>query len=58
MLPFLYRFPTTGLHVQEWSAEEVSSNDNETYEAVKCLACGSAHLVNRSTRRTLGHDPE
>jgi hypothetical protein len=20
MLPFLYRFPTTGLHVQEWSA--------------------------------------
>jgi hypothetical protein len=52
----IYRCPTTGMNVQTWLADDVSINENKTYEPVACLACTRVHLVNRSTGRTLGVD--
>jgi hypothetical protein len=57
MLPFLYRCPITGYRVQGFAAEE-ASEDSETYEAVKCVACEQTHLVNPTTGKVLGAEDE
>ena len=56
MAAFIYRCPRTGRNVQGWFADDVSGDEDETYEAVTCLACAQMHLVNRSTGRVLGAD--
>ena len=53
MVALVYKCPTRGLQTQAWFAEEVSSNDEEAYEIVQCLACSRMHLVSRTTGRTL-----
>jgi hypothetical protein len=55
MAPFIFRCPNTGLHMQGWSAEDVS-DDRETYEAMTCTACRQLHFVNRATGKVLGDD--
>ena len=53
MATFLYRCPRTRLRVQGWVAEEPSQLEKQSYEAVTCLACGSVHLVNPASGRTI-----
>jgi hypothetical protein len=54
MAPFIYRCPATGRNVQDYFADDPSSeNDNSTYEAVICPACTSVHFVNLRTGKTL-----
>jgi hypothetical protein len=53
MAPFLYRCPYTGFRVQGYSADDDPDND-DTYESVKCLACGRLDPVNLRTGKTLG----
>jgi hypothetical protein len=57
MPPFLCRCPNTGRRVQGFVAEE-ASEDSETYEAVKCVACEQTHLVNPATGKVLGVEDE
>ena len=47
--------PNTGDRVQGWFAD--NGSDGETYEAVTCLACRQAHMVNPKTGK-LGADKE
>jgi hypothetical protein len=58
MAPFLYRCRTTGHNVQGWFADDVSTAEGETYQAITCLACQQVHLVNPATGKTLGVDDE
>ena len=48
---FLYRCPTTGYRVQDFSAEHVSE---DTYEPVLCVICKQVHVVNPATGAVLG----
>ena len=57
MPPFLYRCPNIGYRIQGVVAEE-ASEDSETYEAVKCVACEQTHLVNPTTGKVLGAEDE
>lgn len=52
----LYRCPITGLRVQSWVEEEVSSDASDTYVSVRCPACTRTHLVNPATEKVLGTD--
>ena len=52
MATFLYRCPKTRLRVQGWVADEPTQPE-QSYEAVTCLACGSVHLVNPASGRTI-----
>ena len=57
MATFLYRCPNTGLQVQGYVAEDLSTEDDaEAYELLKCLACTRMHLVNPKTGKVLGAD--
>jgi len=58
MASFVYRCPSTGLHVQGWSADEVSAEDPDMYEAVTCIACQKLHLVNPVTGKVLSGDKD
>jgi hypothetical protein len=44
----------TGADVQVWLTEASTPDDEDSYEAVTCLACGRMHLVNKWTGRMLG----
>ena len=44
---FIYRCPNTGRNVQGWLADDPTADD-DTFEAMACLACSRMHLVNRS----------
>jgi hypothetical protein len=52
---FLYRCPTTGYRVQDFSAEYVSE---DTYEPVLCVICKQVHVVNPATGAVLGEGSE
>jgi hypothetical protein len=54
MASFLFHCPNTDQRVQGWSAEEVSPDQVDTYEAVTCIACQQVHLVNPATGKVLG----
>jgi hypothetical protein len=58
MAPFLYRCPHTGLNVQGWTADDPTERDDNAFEAVICIACTRAHLVNPKTGKVLGEDDE
>jgi hypothetical protein len=59
MATFVYQCPTTGLKVQGWVADDVTSeNDAERYVALLCLACQGSHLVNPTTAKVLGVEEE
>jgi hypothetical protein len=54
MVSSVFRCPATALQAQTWFADEPSANNTDTFESVKCIACGRMHYINRSTGRTLG----
>ena len=56
MPPFTYRCPNTGYQVQGFVADDPT--DENTFEAVTCLACAQVHLVNPKTGKVLGTDDE
>jgi hypothetical protein len=56
MAALIYRCPATGMKVQAWFVDDVSANNEETYESLTCLACSQVHFVNRLTGRTLGEE--
>jgi hypothetical protein len=58
MAPFLYRCPIVKLTVQGWSAEDVTDEDAETYETVRCTACAQLHFVNPRTGKVLSKRDE
>jgi hypothetical protein len=43
------------LNVQYWLDDDEKMPDNE-YEAIRCLACGGLHLINRKTGKLLGQN--
>jgi len=55
MKPTLFRCPITGKLVQHFIAEVASDVEgHEHFEAVECLACGNAHMVNVKTGKVVG----
>jgi hypothetical protein len=56
MATFLFRCPTTGFRVQGYLPGEVG--EDESYEAVNCVACARVHLVNPKTGKVLGQDDD
>jgi predicted nucleic acid-binding Zn ribbon protein len=54
MPTYLYKCPVTGRNVQGFVAEDVSALDEDTHEAVSCLACRQLHFVNPATGAVLG----
>jgi hypothetical protein len=51
---FIFRCPTTKLHVQGWSEQDLNrATEDEVFELVACSACGARHLVNPKTSRLL-----
>jgi hypothetical protein len=62
MVNLIYRCPNTDRMVHVWVAagadsDSVPASAGETYDTVKCLACGQLHLVNPATGRVLSRDP-
>jgi hypothetical protein len=55
---FLYRCPNTGQNVQRWSADEVTTDDDNGYQSFQCLACTRVHLVNLKTGKVLGEEDD
>jgi hypothetical protein len=54
MATFIYRCPNTTLKIQGWVADDMDSRTNdESYQAVTCLACRQTHLVNPATGKVL-----
>ena len=53
---FIYRCPNTGMNVQGFTADDLTEDDKETYEAVSCTACRQVHWVNPKTEKVLGRD--
>ena len=56
MATFLYRCPETRLRVQGWVADAPNQPEKQSYEAVTCLVCGSMHLVNPVTGKTINDE--
>jgi hypothetical protein len=55
----LYRRPNTDRTVQEWSADEVTDdNDDNTYQSFECTFCTGVHLVNLKTGKVLGGEED
>jgi hypothetical protein len=57
MPAFLFHCPTTGLRVQDWTADDPTEHSDGMYESVTCHACGQVHLLNPKTGKTLGAEP-
>ena len=55
MPAFLYRCPTTRMHIQGWIAEDPTKQD-DTYRALTCTACMRVHLINSKTGKVLGEE--
>ena len=48
--------PNTGQNVQGWSADEVTTDDNNSYQSFQCIACTRVHLVDLKTGKVLGEE--
>jgi hypothetical protein len=57
MAQLTYRCPYTGYRVQ-WLAEEVLSEEAETYQPVNCIVCQQIHYLNAATGRVLGQSDD
>ena len=55
MATFLYRCPDTGFRVQGYTRGQ-TSDDDDAYEAVTCIACTRVHLVNPTTGKVMGEE--
>jgi hypothetical protein len=59
MPPFIFRCPNTGFRVQGFAADDGESEAaDDVFVGVTCLACGSMHLVNPTTGKTVGENGE
>jgi hypothetical protein len=60
MPPFIFRCPNTGFRVQGFGPEDDWSEGagDDVFVGVTCLACGSVHLVNPTTGKTVGENGE
>jgi hypothetical protein len=56
MPAFLYRCPTTRLHVQGWAPDDEAEGAGDVYEDIACLACGGVHFVNSKTGKLMGEE--
>lgn len=57
MVVILFRCPTTNLNVQHrLEGDDALHGDENVYEPVQCPACTKSHLMNRKTRKILGHE--
>jgi hypothetical protein len=58
MPPFIFRCPNTGFRVQGFAPDDDESEgaSDDTFVGVSCLACGSVHLVNPTTGKTVGEN--
>jgi hypothetical protein len=54
---YLFRCPITRSFVHGILVEEAPSDDPNSYTPVSCLTCGQMHLVNFTTRETVGEVP-
>lgn len=54
MAMIMFRCPTTGYHVHELFAEDVSDDGDDTYRSVLCMGCQRVHLVNPNSGKVLG----
>ncbi len=50
--------PKTGLQVQAWLAAFPCDGPGETYQSVKCIACGGVHLVNPKNGKVLAAEEQ
>jgi hypothetical protein len=56
---FIYRCPNTGLNVQGWVADDLSSKGQvDAYKALTCTACTRVNFVIPKTGKVLGADEE
>jgi hypothetical protein len=60
MPPFIFRCPNTGFRVQGFAPKDDGSEGagDDVFVGVTCLACGSVHLVNPTTGKTVGENGE
>jgi hypothetical protein len=49
----VFTCPKTGLQVQAWLAALPCDGAGETYQSVKCIACGGVHLVHPKNGKVL-----
>jgi hypothetical protein len=54
MRRFTFDCPRTGYRVRGWLPDEDLEHGLDTYEAVRCHACGGQHWVNPKSARVLG----
>jgi hypothetical protein len=57
MAPFVFRCPYKNAHVQGWTADDPSEED-DIYSPVQCGACGQMHYVIPATGKVLGSDDD
>jgi hypothetical protein len=53
MAGYVYLCPDTGVRIQAFTAEAITSDPN-TYEPVTCIMCRKVHHVNPFTGKVLG----
>jgi hypothetical protein len=53
IMSIVFICPKIGLKVHAWLAAFPCDGGGETYQSVKCIACGGAHLVNPKNGKVL-----
>jgi hypothetical protein len=53
MAGFVYLCPKTGVRVQAFTAEDVTSDTN-TYVPMNCIMCQQVHYINSFSGKVLG----
>lgn len=54
MAAFIYRCPVAGYNVQGFIADDLTGDDDESFEAITCTICARVHLVNPKTGNVAG----
>jgi len=53
-MPIIYfRCPSTGRDVQGWIADSPDIEDGESFQPVKCAACGRFHYISPKSAKVL-----
>ena len=56
MALMMFKCPNWNLPVPARFDDESPESQDETFEPIKCVACGQFHYLNRKTGRVLGSD--
>jgi len=54
VMTFIFKCPYTGYRVQGWVSGDTDERPDDTYEDIRCHACGRTHLVDPKSGRVLG----